>query len=136
QHECRASLVRTRLDSGRLRVLTDADRRAVRGPRRGRAPRRTREPGPGQQARRHARRHPGLCRRSGRRRRPEQAGRTHVHRIHAHQLLPPRPVDADVTFTAEVVRAGRSVAVARVTSTGSDGRECAVATVTCRRPSR
>ncbi|NKR25739.1 PaaI family thioesterase [Prescottella equi] len=48
----------------------------------------------------------------------------------------PAPVDADVTFTAEVVRAGRSVAVARVTSTGSDGRECAVATVTCRRPSR
>ncbi|MCA1007796.1 hotdog fold thioesterase [Rhodococcus hoagii] len=48
----------------------------------------------------------------------------------------PAPVDADVVFTAEVVRAGRSVAVARVTSTGADGRACAVATVTCRRPSR
>lgn len=48
----------------------------------------------------------------------------------------PAPVDADVVFTAEVVRAGRSVAVARVTSTGADGRACAVATVTSRRPSR
>lgn len=48
----------------------------------------------------------------------------------------PAPVDADVVFTAEVVRAGRSVAVARVTSTGGDGRVCAVATVTCRRPGR
>jgi len=47
----------------------------------------------------------------------------------------PAPVDADVVFTAEVIRAGRSVAVARVTSTGGDGRVCAVATVTCRRPS-
>ncbi|WP_430332417.1 PaaI family thioesterase [Rhodococcus sp. ACT016] len=47
----------------------------------------------------------------------------------------PAPVDVDVVFTAEVIRAGRSVAVARVTSTGADGRVCAVATVTCRRPS-
>ncbi|WP_137725868.1 PaaI family thioesterase [Prescottella subtropica] len=47
----------------------------------------------------------------------------------------PAPVDTDVVFTAETVRAGRSVAVARVTSTGGDGRVCAVATVTCRRPS-
>ncbi|QCQ91023.1 PaaI family thioesterase [Rhodococcus sp. SGAir0479] len=45
------------------------------------------------------------------------------------------PIDTEVVFTAEVVRAGRSVAVARVTSTGVDGRACAVATVTCRRPS-
>lgn len=48
----------------------------------------------------------------------------------------PAPIDADVVFAAEVVRAGRSVAVARVTSAGDDGRVCAVATVTCRRPSR
>lgn len=47
----------------------------------------------------------------------------------------PAPVDAEVVFTADVVRAGRSVAVARVTSVGADGRACAVATVTCRRPS-
>ena len=47
----------------------------------------------------------------------------------------PAPVDADVVFTAEVIRAGRSVAVARVTSSGGDGSVCAVATVTCRRPS-
>lgn len=47
----------------------------------------------------------------------------------------PAPVDADVVFSAEVVRAGRSVAVARVTSSGADGRACAVATVTCRRVS-
>ncbi|MDH6281269.1 PaaI family thioesterase [Prescottella agglutinans] len=47
----------------------------------------------------------------------------------------PAPVDSDVVFAAEVIRAGRSVAVARVTSTGCDGRVCAVATVTCRRPS-
>jgi len=51
-------------------------------------------------------------------------------------FLRPAPVDADVVFTAEVIRSGRSVAVARVTSTGGDGRVCAVATVTCRRPSR
>lgn len=48
----------------------------------------------------------------------------------------PSPVDADLVFTAEVIRAGRAVAVARVTSTDADGRVCAVATVTCRRPSR
>ncbi|WP_433612877.1 PaaI family thioesterase [Prescottella agglutinans] len=48
----------------------------------------------------------------------------------------PASVDTDVVFTAEVIRAGRSVAVARVTSTGGDGRVCSVATVTCRRPSR
>lgn len=48
----------------------------------------------------------------------------------------PASVDHDLVFTAEVIRAGRSVAVTRVTSTGGDGRVCAVATVTCRRPSR
>ncbi|PTR27612.1 uncharacterized protein (TIGR00369 family) [Rhodococcus sp. OK519] len=48
----------------------------------------------------------------------------------------PAPVDSEVVFTAEVLRAGRSVAVSRVTSTAADGRVCAVATVTCRRLSR
>ncbi|WP_305095016.1 PaaI family thioesterase [Prescottella sp. R16] len=47
----------------------------------------------------------------------------------------PAPVDTDVVFTTEVVRAGRSIAVVRVTSTDGEGRVCAVGTVTCRRPS-
>ncbi|RVW04142.1 PaaI family thioesterase [Rhodococcus xishaensis] len=47
----------------------------------------------------------------------------------------PTPIDGDVEFTAEIVHSGRSMAVARVTSTGADGRVCAYATVTCRRPS-
>lgn len=48
----------------------------------------------------------------------------------------PAPVDSDIVFSAEVLRAGRAVAVARVTSTDRDGRVCAAGTVTCRRPSR
>lgn len=44
----------------------------------------------------------------------------------------PIPLDRDTTFTADVVRAGRSVAVARVAGT-SGGRICVEATVTGRR---
>jgi uncharacterized protein (TIGR00369 family) len=44
------------------------------------------------------------------------------------------PLDRPVVFEAEVLRAGRRVAVSRVTCTDADGRECGVATVTCRRP--
>lgn len=44
----------------------------------------------------------------------------------------PVPLDRDTTFTADVVRAGRSVAVARVAGT-SGGQVCVEATVTGRR---
>lgn len=43
------------------------------------------------------------------------------------------PLDRPAVFEAEVVRAGRRVVVTRVTCTDADGRECGVATVTCRR---
>ncbi|MFF0813792.1 hotdog fold thioesterase [Rhodococcus sp. NPDC003318] len=43
------------------------------------------------------------------------------------------PVDGPVVFDAETVRAGRRVAVTRVTARDHLGRTCSVATVTCRR---
>ncbi|SEM36887.1 PaaI family thioesterase [Rhodococcus maanshanensis] len=43
------------------------------------------------------------------------------------------PLDRPAVFEAEVLRAGRRVVVSRVTCTDADGRECGVATVTCRR---
>ncbi|MFC7450386.1 PaaI family thioesterase [Rhodococcus daqingensis] len=43
------------------------------------------------------------------------------------------PLDRPAVFEAEVLRAGRRVVVTRVTCTDADGRECGVATVTCRR---
>ncbi|RVW03339.1 PaaI family thioesterase [Rhodococcus spongiicola] len=63
---------------------------------------------------------------------PEAPMRTASMRINYFR---PTPIDGDVEFTAEIVHAGRSMAVARVVSTGADGRVCAYATVTCRRPS-
>jgi uncharacterized protein (TIGR00369 family) len=45
----------------------------------------------------------------------------------------PTPVDGTIRFNATVIRAGRSVAVAKVTSIGVDERVCAIATVTSRR---
>lgn len=50
--------------------------------------------------------------------------------------LRPAPMDAELTFTTEVMHRGRSVSVARVTSVGTSGKPCSVGTVTCRRVAR
>ncbi|MGW5072398.1 PaaI family thioesterase [Rhodococcus sp. NPDC004095] len=45
----------------------------------------------------------------------------------------PVPLDGPTVFDAEVMRAGRRVSVVRVTVRDHAGRDCSVATVTCRR---
>lgn len=63
---------------------------------------------------------------------PEPGRRGYGHGVRADQLFPSDSLDRDTTFTANVVRAGRSVAVARVAGT-SGGRICVEATMTGRR---
>ncbi len=51
--------------------------------------------------------------------------------------LRPALMDAELSFTAEIVHRGWTVSVAQVTSRGSSGKPCTLGTVTCRtRPVR
>ncbi|WP_127784410.1 PaaI family thioesterase [Rhodococcus sp. X156] len=47
--------------------------------------------------------------------------------------LRPAPMDAELTFSVEIVHRGRSVSIARVTTRGTEGKACTIGTVTSQR---